>query len=152
MTMQEAMFDGLSLMVDVLGARRKVDEKLVRSFLYVIQGDEIEPEDVEAACRYFTRDGEGSFPPGPAFRRRCQVERGRRETARKNAIYESRMLAMQDEFSDEHEEEFVSPEEARKIIADAIAKMERKWKSDNPLTRKGKSRRDLDAEVRAMRA
>lgn len=151
MTMNEAMLDGLSLMADVLGARRKVDDKLVKGYLFVIQEDGLKPEDVELACQWFTRDGEGTFPPGPTFRRQCIREKSRREFRQANAIYQSKLDAMDDPFSEESED-MVTKEEAHAHIAAVLAKLEVKWKNDNPLTRKPKTAKDIQRDIQAVRS
>lgn len=149
MTMLEAMTDGLNLMHDVLGARRKVDERMVGGYLDVIQDDGLKPEDVELACRWFSKDGDGNFPTGPVFRRRCQVERSRREARVRDAIYQSRLEAMDDPFADESDT--LTQEQARALLKEALTRLDGKYK-DNPLTRRPKTSKEVREDIRRMRA
>lgn len=149
MTMNEAMYDGLTRMAGACSSTRKIDHERVRWYLEALEGDEIQPADVEGASRWFTRDGDGTFPAGPVFRKRCQIERDRRISRQKAAVYESKRLAARDDPFSDDADEWVSQEEARKIIAAALARLDAKFK-DNPLTRKDKTRRQLDREVKEL--
>jgi len=147
MTMAEAMMDGLTLMSDVLGgSRKKVDEKLVKAYLFVVGEDELLPMDIESAARYFSRDGEGMFPAGPVFRKECLRQKYKRERYEAGLKYEAKMAYKDDLYADEHDP-IPNKEEAHRIIQGVIQKLTRKF---NPLTDR-KRTPDPKEQVRMMR-
>lgn len=123
MMMIDAMTDGLSLLKDVFGYQRRIEDGFVKSFLFVIQDLDCNPYDVEKACQRMAREGGERFPTGPVFRRFCAEEKYRRERLeRYHAI-----PVVVDTLADD--DEWISQAEAKKIVGAALARMTEKQKS-----------------------
>lgn len=147
MTMSEAMMDGLTLMSDVLGgSRKKVDEKLVKAYLFVVVEDGLLPADIEAAARHFSRDGEGMFPAGPVFRKECLRQKYNREVREERLRYEAKTAYKDDLYADEHDP-IATKAETRAAINAVLERLARK---PNPLTDRPRVANPQD-QIRTMR-
>ena len=124
MMMLDAISDGLSLLKDVFGYQRKLDDHFVKSFMFVIQDLDCNPYDVEKACQRMAREGGERFPTGPVFRRFCGDEKYRRQKREEAMAYQQKQA---DPLADD--DEWVSQAEAKKIVAAALARMSGKQKA-----------------------
>ena len=143
MMMLDAISDGLSLLKDVFGYQRKLDDHFVKSFMFVIQDLELNPYDVEKACQRMAREGGERFPTGPVFRRFCSEEKYRRERLER---FQAARSIQVDVLADD--DEWISQSEAKKIVGAALARMTGKQK-DWP--GEGKPR-DMKREIARMKS
>ena len=144
MMMLDAISDGLSLLKDVFGYQRKLDDHFVKSFMFVIQDLDCNPYDVEKACQRMAREGGERFPTGPVFRRFCGDEKYRRQKREEAMAYQQRTS---DVLADD--DDWIPQAEAKKIVSAALARMSGKhkaWPGEN------EKPKDMKREIARMKS